>query len=107
MVTTTQFSLASLPKFVVTSIEDLSNLQPLISDLPLKLVMFFNLLCLGIPIIIGQGKIRLVQIYSSLCLFPFQRGVYSTIVLFTKRYFRETDTPGFLHVMSISLSILN
>lgn len=113
MVTTTRFSLASLPKFVVTSIEDLSNLQALISDLPLKLVMFFNLLCLGIPIIIFSslyplpGKIGLVQIYSSLCLFPFQGGVYSTIVLFTKRYFRETDTPGFLDVMSISLSILN
>ena len=75
--------------------------------------MFFDLLGLRIPIIIFSspyplpGKIRLVQIYSSLCLFQFQVGVYSTIVLFTEWYIRETDTLGFLHVMSISLSILN
>ena len=76
--------------------------------------MFFDLLCLRIPIILNilfslslPGKIRLVQNYSSLCLFQFQVGVYSTIVLFTEWYIRETDTLGFLHVMSISLSILN
>lgn len=76
--------------------------------------MFFDLLCLRIPIILNilfslslPGKIRLVQNYSSLCLFQFQVEVYSTIVLFTERYIRETDTLGFLHVMSISLSILN
>ena len=47
------FSFGVASNFVVTSIEGLSNLQPLISDLPLKLVMFFDLLCLRIPIILN------------------------------------------------------